>query len=130
MRRIQLTDGMPSNITKNELKQETLELLKAVIKECSKSGLSYVEINKALHLADEELYKSVIFGQIPSTERETKDGISQEKLEWMKKAGIKAFEKPMKFYSAFHENLFSEDYIKNTPLEEIKAGYESMQVPR
>ncbi|ATH93214.1 hypothetical protein ACH95_13995 [Bacillus glycinifermentans] len=60
MKRIQLTDGMPSNISKNELKQETLELLKAVIKECSKSGLSYVEINKALHLADEELYKSVI----------------------------------------------------------------------
>ncbi|MCB4341143.1 MULTISPECIES: hypothetical protein [Bacillus] len=60
MKRIQLTDGMPSTITKNELKQETLELLKAVIKECSKSGLSYVEINKALHLADEELYKNVI----------------------------------------------------------------------
>ncbi|MDA7025023.1 hypothetical protein PJ311_00175 [Bacillus sp. CLL-7-23] len=60
MKRIQLTDGMPSSFNKNTLKQETLELLKLVIKECLNSGLSYVEINKALHLADEELYKSVI----------------------------------------------------------------------
>ncbi|MCY8562172.1 hypothetical protein P9D51_23105 [Bacillus sonorensis] len=52
-------------------------------------------------------------------------GISQEKLEWMKEVGIKEFEKPVKFYSNFNKHLFSEDYIKTTPLEEIKAGYES-----
>lgn len=51
-------------------------------------------------------------------------GISQEKIDWMKEVGIKEFEKPMQYSSKFG-HLYSEDYIKNTPLEKIKAGYES-----
>ncbi|MFD9627707.1 hypothetical protein [Peribacillus muralis] len=60
MKRINLSDGMPSSFKKNDLKLETQELVNKLQKECVNSGLSYVEINKALHIADEELYKSVI----------------------------------------------------------------------
>ncbi|MNO32246.1 hypothetical protein D3C76_222320 [compost metagenome] len=51
--------------------------------------------------------------------------ISQEKLDWMKRVGIKEFKIPMKFHSQCGNILYSEDYIKNTPLEEIKARYEN-----
>ena len=60
MKRIQLSDGMPSNVRRIELRAKTIELLEAIKTECKKSGLSYVEMNKALHMADEELYISVI----------------------------------------------------------------------
>lgn len=53
-----------------------------------------------------------------------KEGISQEKLNWMKEVGIKEFDKPMKFYAPRNHHLFSEEYVANTPLEKIKAGYE------
>lgn len=49
--------------------------------------------------------------------------IDQEKLAWMNEVGIKEFEKPIKYHSKFGQ-LFSEEYIRNTPLEELKAGYE------
>lgn len=54
-----------------------------------------------------------------------KEVISQEKLDWMKEVGIKEFDKPMKFYAPYGKHYFSEEYIANTPLEKIKAGYES-----
>lgn len=60
LKKIQLSDGMPVSISKNELKPETVNLLCVILKTCAESDLSYVEVNKALHLADEELYKSVI----------------------------------------------------------------------
>ncbi|MNJ25421.1 hypothetical protein D3C77_198660 [compost metagenome] len=49
--------------------------------------------------------------------------ISQDKLDWMNEVGIKEFDKPMKYRSKFG-HLYSEEYIKNTPLEKIQAGYE------
>ncbi|GIO36914.1 hypothetical protein J41TS12_17750 [Paenibacillus antibioticophila] len=54
-----------------------------------------------------------------------KEGISQEKLDWMKEVGIGEFDKPMKFYAPYGKHCFSEEYIANTTLEKIKAGYES-----
>ncbi|MDA2567380.1 hypothetical protein PDQ34_26015 [Bacillus cereus] len=60
MRRIQLTDGIPLSVRREDLKSRTVDLLLKVKEECSKSGLSYVEVNKALHVADEELYRRVI----------------------------------------------------------------------
>lgn len=60
MKKIQLSDGMPSGINRNVLNSDSVELLDEVKRICLKSGLSYVEINKALHLADEELYRKVI----------------------------------------------------------------------
>ncbi|WP_461614335.1 hypothetical protein [Clostridium sp. Marseille-QA1073] len=50
-------------------------------------------------------------------------GISKEKLEWMKEVGIKEFDKPMKYYRGMSW-LYSEDHIKNTPLEELKRKYD------
>lgn len=49
--------------------------------------------------------------------------ISREKLEWMQEVGIKKFEEPMKYYSGTNL-LYSESYIKNTSLEELKAKYD------
>ena len=46
--------------------------------------------------------------------------ISKEKLEWMKEVGMNEFKKPMKYYVGLN-NVFSEEYIKNTPLEVLKA---------
>ncbi|PGM88005.1 hypothetical protein [Bacillus cereus] len=60
MKKIQLTDGMPTNVKRVDLKPKTIELLEKIKEECTKSDLSYVEMNKALHVADEELYISVI----------------------------------------------------------------------
>ncbi|MDT0163861.1 hypothetical protein [Bacillus sp. AG4(2022)] len=60
MKKIQLSDGMPSSISRAGMKPETLQLLEVIRYRCVESGLSYVEINKALHQADEELYRKVI----------------------------------------------------------------------
>nr|DAZ32014.1 MAG TPA: hypothetical protein [Caudoviricetes sp.] len=56
MKKIQLSDGMPNSISKNELTPATNELLERIEELCEESELSYVEINKALYLADKELY--------------------------------------------------------------------------
>lgn len=51
------------------------------------------------------------------------DGFSKEKTEWMEEVGIREFDKPMKFYTPYG-GLYSEEYIKNTSLEELKKRYE------
>lgn len=53
--------------------------------------------------------------------------ISKEKLEWMKEVGIKEFAKPMKYHAGTNW-LYSEEYIKNTPLEELKRKYDKRLV--
>ncbi|WP_413538712.1 hypothetical protein [Enterococcus malodoratus] len=60
MKKIQLSDGAPSDIRRTEVSQKTKELMDNTKKLCKKSGLSYVEINKALYLADKELYMEKI----------------------------------------------------------------------
>ncbi|WP_270692946.1 hypothetical protein [Enterococcus malodoratus] len=60
MKKIQLSDGMPNSISKNELTPATNELLERIEELCKESELSYVEINKALYLADKELYMEKI----------------------------------------------------------------------
>ncbi|HDT6577489.1 TPA: hypothetical protein QFT23_003668 [Bacillus cereus] len=62
MKKIQLSDGMPASVGRGDLKLKTIELLEIIKEACTKSGLSYVEMNTALYVADEELYKSVIHG--------------------------------------------------------------------
>jgi len=49
--------------------------------------------------------------------------ISKEKREWMESVGIKEFKEPMKFYIGTNYQ-FSEDYIKNTPLEVLKERFD------
>lgn len=53
--------------------------------------------------------------------------ISKEKLEWMEEIGIKEFDKPMKYHAGVNW-LYSEEYIKNTPLEELKRKYDKRLV--
>ncbi|MDT2599448.1 hypothetical protein P7D85_06650 [Enterococcus hulanensis] len=60
MKKIQLSDGMPSDIRRTEIAQKVKDLLDNTKKLCEESGLSYVEINKALYLADKELYMEKI----------------------------------------------------------------------
>lgn len=60
MKKIHLADGLPTAIEKNIQKKETQELLLRIVEACEKSNLSYVEINKALYLADKELYEKRI----------------------------------------------------------------------
>lgn len=60
MKKIQLTDGMPSDIRRQEQIGKTVELIDEIKNVCKKSGLSYVEVNKALYLADKELYLNLI----------------------------------------------------------------------
>lgn len=64
MKKIQLTDGQPCFIDRKNVKRETITLLEKVMNECLKSGLSYIEVNKALYLADSELYKKIINNSI------------------------------------------------------------------
>lgn len=49
--------------------------------------------------------------------------ISNEKLGWLKEIGVKEFKEPMKYYLGTNW-LYSEEYIRNTPLEELKAKYD------
>jgi hypothetical protein len=51
--------------------------------------------------------------------------ISEEKLKWMKEVGIQEFARPMKYH--IYGWLLSEEYIKETPLEELKARLESIR---
>ncbi|HAP2802733.1 TPA: hypothetical protein KL279_002103 [Enterococcus faecalis] len=60
MKRIQLTDGMPSDIRRKEQSKQVNELADKIKDICSKSNLSYKEKNKALYLADKELYIEII----------------------------------------------------------------------
>lgn len=56
MKKIQLSDGMPNDILLSELSEQGKTLLDQIKRLAKESKLSYVEINKALYLADEELY--------------------------------------------------------------------------
>jgi len=49
--------------------------------------------------------------------------ISNEKLKWMKEAGISEFDEPMKYYSKCGEHLFSEKYIRETSLGKLKSKF-------
>ncbi|MBX8938521.1 hypothetical protein [Enterococcus gilvus] len=60
MKKIQLSDGAPSDIRRAEITQKVKDLLDNTKKLCEESGLSYIEINKALYLADKELYMEKI----------------------------------------------------------------------
>lgn len=50
--------------------------------------------------------------------------IGQEKLDWMDDVGFIELKQPIKYLATGSGMLYSEDYLKNTPLEDIKAGYE------
>ncbi|MDT2399192.1 hypothetical protein ABQD97_06150 [Enterococcus avium] len=69
MKKIQLSDGMPNSISKNELTPATNELLERIEELCKESELSYVEINKALYLADKELYTQLLQAIVGSKEQ-------------------------------------------------------------
>lgn len=45
-----------------------------------------------------------------------------EKRIWLKEAGIKEFKQSMKYYSR-DGYLYSEEYIRGTPIEKLKASY-------
>lgn len=69
MKKIQLSDGMPSDIRRTEVSQKTKELMDNTKKLCEESELSYVEINKALYLADKELYTQLLQAIVGSKEQ-------------------------------------------------------------
>lgn len=60
MKKIQLSNGMPSSIRRTEVKEKTKTLTDEIRQLCEESKLSYVEMNKALYLADKELYTETI----------------------------------------------------------------------
>lgn len=66
MNRIQLCEAIPGHyiggnyLDRKSVSKETLELKDKIKELCSNGKRSYVEINKALHLADEELYLETI----------------------------------------------------------------------
>lgn len=50
--------------------------------------------------------------------------IPEETREWLKSIGAREFKDPMKWHDQYG-NLFSEEYLRVTPLDKIQAGYES-----
>lgn len=56
MKRIQLADSLPASIIEKDQSPKVIELLEKIKVECNQSGISYIEINKALYLADKEFY--------------------------------------------------------------------------
>lgn len=75
MKKIQLSDGMPSSIRRTEAKEKTRILTDEIRKLCEESGLSYVEINKALYLVDEELYIGIL-NQEEKRNHQNEDGMT------------------------------------------------------
>lgn len=57
------------------------------------------------------------------------DAISKEKLDWLKEAGIREFDEPMKYYSKCGTCLFSEKYIRETSLEDLKSKFTKITDP-
>lgn len=60
MKKIQLTDGLPSSIRSQEQSEAVISLTETIKQACKYSNLSYSEINKALYLSDTELYAETI----------------------------------------------------------------------
>lgn len=56
MKRIQLADSLPASIIEKGQSPKVIDLLEKIRVECNQTGLSYIEINKALYLADKEFY--------------------------------------------------------------------------
>jgi len=52
--------------------------------------------------------------------------ISEEKRKWMQEVGIREFKRPMKYYYGTAW-LLSEEYVQETPLEELKARFEDVK---
>lgn len=71
MRKIQLTDFSPSSIRRQQQPVEVIKLVETIKKACIESNLSYSEINKALYLSDQELYKKAIKLPISAEKTET-----------------------------------------------------------
>lgn len=64
------------------------------------------------------------FGMEVRNKREVKEmDISQEKLDWLKSIGAKRFERPMTWTANHGTELYSDEYIAETPLEVLKAKY-------
>ncbi len=59
-RKVQLSDGQPSSIDRALASKKSNELADEIKEVCRAKGLSYVETNKALYLADTELYMETI----------------------------------------------------------------------
>lgn len=60
MKKIQLSDGMPTTANKEAQHEDTKKLVNQIKALCDESKLSYVEVNKALYLADTELYTELL----------------------------------------------------------------------
>lgn len=59
-RKVELSDGQPSSIGRSQASKKSNELADELIEVCKAKGLSYIETNKALYLADLELYIEAI----------------------------------------------------------------------
>lgn len=64
MKKIQLSDGMPTDIELENQSDEVKELFYSINRIALYSGLNYAEINKALYLSDKELYKKAIMSPL------------------------------------------------------------------
>lgn len=60
MKKIQLADGMPNSIELKNQSDSVKKLVDNIKKVCLESGENYVNQNKALYLADKELYMEKI----------------------------------------------------------------------
>jgi hypothetical protein len=49
--------------------------------------------------------------------------ISQEKLDWLKSIGAKKFEHPMTWSASHGKELYSDEYLVETPLEVLKVKH-------
>jgi hypothetical protein len=50
--------------------------------------------------------------------------MDKSKKNWMKKVGIREVNRPLKYISTETGMMYSEEYIKETPLDELKAKFE------
>lgn len=55
LKKVELSDGQPSSIDRSLASKKSVELADEIKELCKSKGMSYVEINKALYLADTEL---------------------------------------------------------------------------
>lgn len=87
--------------------------------------IKIAELKISEQLSIKELAEKLSFYYSKKCSREN-DKLSQDKLDWLKEIEVKVFEHPAKY--CVHNWVFSEEYLRRTPLEELKRRYMSVDL--
>lgn len=96
-----------------------------VVKETKNNFTSYINVKFIVHDSDTGPDKHALFlNDLSEFLKERNTTIPQETLDWMKDVGVTELGRSFSYHLPSTGMIYSNEYLKNTPLEQIKAGYE------